>query len=173
MFSFPLDKTQLFWQAQAGQSVHFGNTLHAWTYTSVFLHAACLDYSTSVQENLAGRTSERIQDQSAACCSPQTIPAPFGATDAGKAPTGDALGLPALPQPSMHTQTFIQQPQAKAPLPSCDSEPLPKASAKGFTCQRLFLTNHPLAPWLLPGLDLLCQCPSPPENTNTSWAEGV
>lgn len=60
MFSFPLDKTQLFWQAQAGQSVHFGNTLHAWTYTSVFLHATQLDYTTSLQKNLARKISERL-----------------------------------------------------------------------------------------------------------------
>lgn len=60
MFSFPLDKTQLFWQAQAGQSVHFGNTLHAWTYTSVFSHAAWFDYTISLQENLARKISERI-----------------------------------------------------------------------------------------------------------------
>lgn len=83
MFSFPLDKTQLFWQAQVGQSVHFGNTLHAWMYTSVFLHVTRFDYTISLQENLARKIWETLETASSLqhTASLTLFLAPFGAAD--------------------------------------------------------------------------------------------
>lgn len=131
MFSFPLDKTQLFWQAQAGQSVRFGNTLHAWTYTSVILHAAWLRCSASLQEDLArkrsGRIGERGRLQRAASLTQH--PAAFGGT--GRAPPEITLGAAALLTPAC-THRAPAAPRPSPPLPTCASEPLPKASAKGF-----------------------------------------
>lgn len=128
--------------------------------------------------------------QSAACCFSHTTSSTFWSHwPLGKhpkkspsvllrdpaGPLGDAAGSASvaslyhrpLSSSSGHLRT-LNQPRGQTfppSLPNYDSEPLPKASGKRFTCQRLFLTNNLFAVWLLPELDLLFQRPSPPENT--------